>query len=74
MRNKHLKKLAVCLILSSTTACATLNQSPTSDSFCSTYQPLIRAVGEGVISAKRPVKERIYANEKTYRQFCGAPK
>ncbi len=54
------------------TSCAALNQEIpiASDSFCVTYQPLIRSKGEGTIQALRPVKARIAANEKTYICNC----
>lgn len=55
------------------TSCAALNlESPVKaiDSYCSAYQPLIQAKGEGTIQALRPVKNRIAANEKTYACTC----
>lgn len=39
-----------------------------------TYQRLIQEKGEGVIQAPRPVKNRIYANEKTYVCNCVNPR
>lgn len=62
-------------MLISMTSCAALSpESPTaSDSFCSTYQRLIQAKGEGSITAARPVKNRIAANEKTYICLCSNP-
>lgn len=59
-----------------TTSCAALNlENPVtvSDSFCSTYQQLIQAKGEGSIQAQRSVKNRIAANEKTYICLCSNP-
>lgn len=63
-------------MLLSMTSCAPWNrESPTaSDSFCTTYQRLVQAKGEGVITALRPVKDRIAANEKTYVCNCTDPK
>lgn len=59
----------------SMTSCATLNpESRTaSDSYCQTYQQVIRAKGEGEITALRPVKDRIAANEKSYVCLCSNP-
>ena len=59
-------------MLSWLSGCAALSPgSPTaSDSFCTAYQQLIQAQGEGTINAKRAVMERIYANEKTYVCLC----
>lgn len=75
MQNRLLKSLKASLILTLTTSCAALNlENPAaSDSFCSTYQQLIRAKGEGSITALRPVKNRIAANEKTYICLCSNP-
>ena len=44
------------------------------DSYCSTYMKVIRAKGEGAITAKSEVKKRILANEITFRQLCEAKK
>jgi len=44
--------------------------SPISDSYCSAYIPIIQQKGDGTIVATRGVKERILANEKTYRAVC----
>ena len=41
-----------------------------SDSFCSTYQQVVRAKGEGGVQATKEVKQRILANELTYRCLC----
>ena len=69
-------------MLLSTTSCVGLSPSLTaSDSYCSTYQRVVQAKGEGTIQALRPVKNRIAANEKTYAcnclevkpKFCEAP-
>lgn len=75
MRNRLLKKLAPCLMMNLISGCAILNQeSPiASDSFCSAYQQVIKAKGEGSITAARPVKERIEANEKTFVCLCSNP-
>lgn len=76
MENGLWRKLLPCLILISLTGCATWNQNelPTaSDSFCTTYQQLVQAQGDGTIDAKRAVRERIYANEKTYMCLCRDP-
>lgn len=63
-------------MLLSMTSCASWNleRPTTSDSFCSTYQRLIQAQGEGAITASRAVKNRIAANEKTYVCNCTDPK
>lgn len=44
------------------------------DSYCTTYQQVVVAKGEGAISAARPVKNRIAANEKTYLCLCAEKK
>lgn len=63
-------------MLISTSGCETLNPNlPTaSDSFCTAYQRVIQAQGEGAIQALRPVKNRIAANEKTYICNCVTPR
>ena len=40
------------------------------DSFCTTYQKQIKAKGDGAISAPLAVRQRIAANETTYRCLC----
>jgi hypothetical protein len=42
----------------------------TTDSYCSVYQPVIRAEGDGAIQAKPDVKRRIATNEVTHRRLC----
>lgn len=61
--------LSAFLMMSLIGSCAT-----SSDSFCQTYQPIVRQKGDGAITATRGVKERILANEKTYRGLCGEMK
>lgn len=73
MPSKLWKSLAVNLIAILTTSCVASNRLA-SDSFCSTYQRVIRAKGEGTIQALRSVKVRIAANEKTYLCNCVNPK
>jgi len=58
--------MMLCAVLS-LGACKT---TEVSDSYCSTYQPVVRAAGEGSIAAAAPVKRRILANELTYRELC----
>lgn len=59
------------------TSCGALNLgneiSPAVDSFCTTYQQLVQAKGDGAITAVRSVKNRIAANEKTYLCLCENP-
>lgn len=55
------------MLLLPTSCSATLSQV---DSFCTTYQKVIRAKGEGAINAALPVKQRIAANEVTYTCLC----
>ncbi len=58
----------------SMTSCAALNlDSPVKaiDSYCSAYQRVVVAKGDGTIQATRAVKNRIAANEKTYACTCG---
>ena len=40
------------------------------DSFCQSYQRVIRTPAEGAIGAALPVKQRIAANDVTYRCLC----
>ncbi len=49
--------------------CQTLTQ-PAIDSFCSVYQPVIQAKGDGSIQAPTLPKRRMLANELTYKQLC----
>lgn len=58
------------MLLLPTSCSATLSQV---DSYCSVYQKVIRAKGEGSINALLPVKQRIAANEVTYRCLCETP-
>jgi len=65
-------KLILCFAslsaISALPACAT---NPTViDSFCTTYQRVIRAEGDGNIQAKLGVKQRLAANELYYRRNC----
>ena len=54
------------------TSCAALNppEIKVSDSFCSVYQQVVRAKGEGDVQAPKEAKQRILANELTYRCLC----
>lgn len=66
-----------CLILISMTGCGTsMNSSHpiASDSYCQTYQKILRVKADGEIMANRGVKERILANEVTYRCLCEGAK
>ena len=75
MRNKLWTNLLASLTLTSMTSCAALNQVPlATDSYCSAYQRVIQAKGEGTITAARSVKNRIAANEKTYVCNCLTPR
>lgn len=40
------------------------------DSYCRTYEQIIREKGDGTIVASRGVKNRIAANELTYQCVC----
>lgn len=40
------------------------------DSFCQSYQRVIRAPADSAIGAPLPVKQRIAANDVTYRCLC----
>lgn len=52
--------------------CASLRdlQPGAINSFCSTYQRVITAKGDGTITATRAVKQRLAANEVTFRREC----
>lgn len=58
------------MLLLPTSCSATLSQV---DSYCAVYQKIIRAKGEGAIQAPLPVKQRIAANEVTFRCLCETP-
>lgn len=45
---------------------------PPSDSYCQLYQLVVRAAGDGSISAAGSVKKRIAENEVIYRCKCQA--
>jgi hypothetical protein len=49
--------------------CQLPTAAPT-DSLCYTYQPIILARGDSAIKANLKVKQRILANELTYRKHC----
>jgi hypothetical protein len=40
------------------------------DSYCASYQRVIQQKGEGAIAASLAVKQRLAANEITYRCLC----
>jgi hypothetical protein len=40
------------------------------DSFCTVYNPVVTAKGDGSITATPGVKKRILANELTFREQC----
>jgi hypothetical protein len=44
---------------------------PVVDSYCKTYFKIINRPGDGRIAAKPEVKQRILANEQTFRRLCG---
>lgn len=64
MRYQMLKLTAAFVILSPS-SCATL-----SDSYCTTYIPIITEKGDGAMTATPNVKRRLLANELTYRDLC----
>lgn len=66
MRCRQAKWMTLCAALS----LSNCTQVPI-DSFCSVYNPIITAKGEGSITATLAVKKRIAANELTYREQCG---
>ena len=43
---------------------------PATDSFCSAYQKVVQAAGDGAIKASDEVRRRIAANEIVYRCQC----
>lgn len=47
-----------------------LAQAPAVDSFCAVYQPVVQARGDGTIKGTLGAKQRILANERTYRKVC----
>jgi hypothetical protein len=66
MQCQKLRLIAACVILS-LSSCAT--PAPV-DSFCSLYEPVVVAKGDGAIQAPLAVKKRILTNEQLYRQQC----
>jgi len=68
--------LLLVLVATLTTSCENLNlgKAPVpkweADSYCQTYQKIILAHGDGAIQATTSVKQRILANETTYRCLC----
>jgi len=64
------------LLMSLMTGCESLSQlsqrdlKVTADAYCATYQKIVRARGEGNINATKAVKQRILANELTYKCLC----
>ena len=59
-------------MLMSMTSCTDLSRvSPlASDSYCQSYQKIIREKGDGKMVASPGVKRRVAANEITYRCLC----
>jgi len=49
--------------------CEIATVAPT-DSLCTVYQPVIQSRGDSSIKAPLAVKQRILANEMTYRRQC----
>jgi hypothetical protein len=65
-----------CRLAKSIAACATLSLSncanhPPLDSYCLIYNEVIKDKGDGNIVATPGVKDRLLANELTYRDQCG---
>lgn len=54
--------------------CFPVSGGVTVDSFCTVYQRVVVAKGEGKIVASDAVKRRIIANELLYRQTCNGAK
>jgi hypothetical protein len=64
----RLKTLMLACGILSLSSCTHI---PPVDSFCSVYNRVVVAKGDGSITAPLPVKKRILANELTYREQCG---
>lgn len=65
-----------CRLKMLTLACGALSLSncthiPPLDSFCTVYNRVVVAKGDGSITAPLAVKKRILANELIYREQCG---
>ncbi len=66
MRCRTLKLMMACAALSLSNCATPL----VTDSYCSVYQPIVVAKGDGKIVASEGVKRRLLANELTYRAQC----
>lgn len=49
--------------------CQTSTPAPV-DSFCTVYQQVVQAKGDGTIKGTLGVRQRILANELVYRKHC----
>lgn len=64
----QMKRLTLVCAALSLSSC--VHTTPTVDSFCQIYNPVVLQKGDGTITATSGVKKRLLANELTYRSQC----